>query len=157
MTTPILHKFQPLHGVTTWLQTFAVPHKGWSNTSFIKPKSCIALVYSEPYEKSISKRNGIENHGLLNAKNTFGLKGSWLNSALPSADQLFAKSQPFRRYDADKPANHCSLRQLLLHYLNVASLAQKDTRSHIKSSFMGSYLPGTEVFFSFLIVTLKDF
>jgi len=33
--------------------TFAVPQKGWSNISFITPESCIALVYSEPYEKSI--------------------------------------------------------------------------------------------------------
>jgi len=45
ITTPILHKFQPLHGVTTWLPNFAVPQKGWSNTSFIMPESCIALVY----------------------------------------------------------------------------------------------------------------
>ena len=48
ITPPILHKFQPLHGVTTSLPTFAVPQKGWSNTSFITPESCFALVYSEP-------------------------------------------------------------------------------------------------------------
>ena len=56
ITTPILHKFQSLHGVTPWLPTFAVPQKGWSNTSFITPESCIALDYSEPYEKSVPKR-----------------------------------------------------------------------------------------------------
>jgi len=61
---------------STWLPTFAVPQKGWSNTSFITPESCIALVYSEPYGKSIWKRDGIENHGILNAKNTLGLMGS---------------------------------------------------------------------------------
>jgi len=49
--TPMLHKFQPLHGVATWLPTFAVPQKGWSYTSFITPESCIALVYSEQYGK----------------------------------------------------------------------------------------------------------
>jgi len=76
ITTPILHKFQPLHGVTTCLPTFAVPQKGWSNNSFITPESCIALVYSEQYEKSIWKRDGIENHAILNAKNTLGLMGS---------------------------------------------------------------------------------
>ena len=54
--TPILHKFQPLHGVTTWLPTFAVPQKGWSNTSFITSESFIAVVYSEPYENLILKR-----------------------------------------------------------------------------------------------------
>jgi len=51
ITTPILHTFQPLHGVTTWLPTFVVPQKGWSITSFITPESCIALVYSEPSSK----------------------------------------------------------------------------------------------------------
>jgi len=53
ITTSILDKFQPLHGVATWLPTFAVPQKGWSNTSFITPESYIALVYSEPYKKSM--------------------------------------------------------------------------------------------------------
>ena len=76
ITTPILHKFQPLHGVDTCLPTFAVPQKEWSNTSLITPESCIALVYSEPYETSIWKRDRIENHGILNAKNTLGLTGS---------------------------------------------------------------------------------
>jgi len=76
ITTPILHKFQPLHGVTTSSPTFAVPQKGWSNTSFITPESCIALAYLEPYEKSIWKWDGIENHRILNAKDTLGLMGS---------------------------------------------------------------------------------
>jgi len=53
ITTPILHKFQPLHEVTMWLLTLAAPQKRWSDASFITPESCIALVYSGPYEKSI--------------------------------------------------------------------------------------------------------
>jgi len=57
ITTPISHSFQPLHGIITWLPTFAVPHNGWSNTSFITSESCIALVYSELYEKSILKKD----------------------------------------------------------------------------------------------------
>jgi len=64
ITSPILHRFQPLHGVTTSLPTFAVPQKGWSNTSFITPESCIALVYSEPYEKSIWKNDPNRNSAL---------------------------------------------------------------------------------------------
>jgi len=60
ITTPILHKFQPLYGVTTWLPTFALPQNGWSNTSFITPKSCIAAVYPEPYENLIQKRTQTE-------------------------------------------------------------------------------------------------
>ena len=67
ITSPILHKFQPLHGVDTWLATFAVPQKGWSNTSFITPESCIALVYSEPYEKSILKMDPNRNSALPSA------------------------------------------------------------------------------------------
>jgi len=43
----------PAWGRHVVTKTFAVPQKGWSNTSFITPESCIALVYSEPYEKSI--------------------------------------------------------------------------------------------------------
>jgi len=62
--TPILHKFQPLHGVTTWLQTFAAPQKGWSETSFITPESCIALVYSKPYENIILKKDPNRNSAL---------------------------------------------------------------------------------------------
>jgi len=72
ITTPILHKLQSLHGVDTWLPTFAVPQKGWqkgwSNTSLTTPESCIALVYSEQYENLILKKD--QNR----------------NSALPSAD-----------------------------------------------------------------------
>jgi len=59
-TTPILHKFQPLHWVDTCLPTFTVPQKGCSNTSFITPESCIALVHSEPHENLILKRTQTE-------------------------------------------------------------------------------------------------
>ena len=59
ITTPILHKFQPLHGVDTWIPTFAVPQKGWSNTSFITPESCIAVVYSE-HENNCTLRESLD-------------------------------------------------------------------------------------------------
>ena len=64
---PNLQKFQPLHGVDTWLPTFAVPQKGWSNTSFITPESCIALVYSEQYENLILKKDPNRNSALPSA------------------------------------------------------------------------------------------
>ena len=55
------------HGVTTWLPTFAVPQKGWSNTSFITPESCIAIVYSEQYENLILKKDPNRNSALPSA------------------------------------------------------------------------------------------
>ena len=67
ITTSILHKFQPLHGVDTWLPTYAVPQKGWSNTSFITPESCIALVYSEQDENLILKKDPNRNSALPSA------------------------------------------------------------------------------------------